>query len=486
MPDRDKKFSITLDKFHVGAAPFAHLDSLTEQGNGGHYSVAQNVDIISKPGVLTQGPGLANLTNGTQAGAVTDLINFIQDIPAASDQTYAVSDTKLHRVSSTAVVNTGSFPHTITNATQGKSVIYFQGAEYYFFNTASAGNIGKYDLASTFDDDWGSTVPTGAAALQKAEHPVAVKQDLMVFGNGRYVGTYTASTNTLAPTKLDFGTNAEVADVAFDSNQWWLAVNYGVPTGTNRAMAEIYLWDAAALTSILTDETAVGLQRIGFILSLNGFIYVAYQDLSSTGGFAIGYISGRSLIPLRHFTGTLPTYAQKTVYKGMIGFVAGGLFYTVGAVAKELPVQISQHADAGYATAGGIAAPFGTLMIASTESSSFRLAQFSGFDTACSWKSVIIPTIAGTMVGYIDKIIVLTRTLGASASCALTVEYDQAASSGSSKTITGTGKRRHVLKDFGVKAAEDIRIALSWSGGSASNDCAIRRIIVEGHYVEKS
>ena len=65
-----------------------------------------------------------------------------------------------------------------------------KGNLYYFLINLRGGEIGKFDLASTFDHDWGSTVPTGAAALQKAPHPVEVKEDIMVFGNGRYLGVY--------------------------------------------------------------------------------------------------------------------------------------------------------------------------------------------------------------------------------------------------------------------------------------------------------
>ena len=295
--EKQNDFKITLKDFHVGASPTAHLDSLTQTGGSGAYSTATNVD-VTIPKILTQGPGLSTLTAGTEAGAITELVAYIMDIPTASDVAYCIAATKLHKISSTAVTNTGIWPHTITSATAGSSVIEFQGNVYYFFNKASGGDIGKYDQVTTFDDDWGSTVPTGAAALQLAPHPVAKKEDILVFGNGRYLGTYISSSNTLAPTKLDFGVGTEVADVCFSANQWWIAVNSGI-SGTNRTKAQIYLWDGAALTAQLSDEVAVGLQRIGFIYPINGIIYVAYQDIS--GSNAIGYISGRSIKPLVYF-----------------------------------------------------------------------------------------------------------------------------------------------------------------------------------------
>ena len=486
MTQTDNNFSITIDEFNVGYAPLAHKDNLTSVGKAGHASVMTNADIISLPGILTQGPGLATLTNGTEAGAVTELMTFIVDKPVSSGTTYGIAATKLHQITASAVTNTGGvFPHAITNATAGSSVVSFQGALYYFFNKASGADCGKYDLSSTFDDDYFSTVPTGAAALQSAPHPVATKQDIMLFGNGRYVGTFISTGVVLAPTKMDFGAGSEVADVAFHANQWLIAVNSGTGVSTDRQSASIYTYDGAALSSILTDEIALGVQKIGFIMPVNGIVYVAYQDLSYSGGFAIGYISGRALVPLRYFTGSLPTFAQKTLFSNTILFISNGLVYSCGAVIPQLPVQISQYMDAGFTTAGAIAAPFGTVMVASTQSTSFKLAKASGYDVNSAWKSILFQVVNGRQLGMIDTIVVLTKTLAANASATLIVEANQAANSSATKTITTTGKRRHVFTNFALTGIEDFRIALSWAGGNATNDCPIRKITVIGHFVEK-
>lgn len=479
-------FVITLKDFEVGASPSLHLDSLTERGGPGSYSVATNIDVLT-PGILTQGPALSTLTNGTEAGAITELVNHILDIPTSSDVTFGITATKLHKISSTAVTNSGGvFPHTITGATAGNSSIEFQGALYYFYNKASGGDFGKYDLVSTFDDDYGSTVPTGAAALQSAPHPLAKKEDILLFGNGRYVGTFISTGVVLAPTKLDFGAGTEVADVCFNANQWWIAVNTGSTTVTQRSKGQIYLYDGGAISAILADEVAVGLQRIGFVIPINGIIYVAYQDLS--GSYAIGYISGRSITPLAFFAGSLPTFAQKTLYKNFILFISNATVFAAGAAIPDVPYSISQHADGGFSTVGAIAAPFGTPMIASTQSTSFKLAKFSGYDTACTWKSLVIPVTNGKKVGYIDWVTVFTKNLGSSARCDLQIEYNQAqATSGTAKQITTANKRRHYFDKLQnpVTGAEDIRVSLDWSNGNASNDCQIKRIVIGGHFVEK-
>jgi len=462
----------------MGQSPLAHLDSLTDKGNEGHYSDAKNIDIISNPGVLTQGPGLAKLTNGDQSGVVNELIRFIMQTAVADGQTYGIGSTKLFRITPTAVSNTTDWPHTITGASRGESVCYLKGALYYFWQT----NIGKAtNLGGTpsFDDDWGSTKD---AALQDAPHPVAVKEDIMLFGNGRYVGRYFANSDNLDVDKLDFGNGNEVADVIFHANQWYIAVNAGV-SGSNRSQGHIYLYDGAAVSSLLDDEANVGLQRIGFLFPLNGVIYVAYQDLSN--GYKIGYLAGRRIKPLAYFTGDLPTFRQKTLYKETILFLSGQKIYSCGAVVDDLPIQLSYLATPSYSTVGALSAPFGTPMVASTDGTNYKLEKFSGYTTSAYWKSVVIPLIYGRYIGVIDEIVVLTKTLGNNARCDLQLEINQASETypSTAKQITGS-KRRHVFP-INKGQVEDFRIKLDWSNGSTSNDCPIREIHIKYHFSEK-
>ncbi len=482
---QDNEFKIIFSDFSTGFAPLAHLDSLTSLGNRGDASVMVNADIISRPQWLTQGPGLSTLTNGTQAGAVTDQINFILDKAVANNATYGISDTLLHKISASTVTNTGSFPHTITGATDGSSCIHFQGKLFYFYNKSSGADCGMFDLSSTFDDVYFSTnVTVGAGALQKAPHPVAKKEDIMLFGNGRYVGTYISTTDTLVRQKLDFGQDTEVADVAFHANQWFIAVNSGQTTGTNRASSQIYLYSGAAISTLLSDEVALGLQQIGFIMPVNGVIYVAYKELSSTGGFAIGYVQGRQIKALKHFAGSLPAFSQKSLYQNTILFISNGLVYSVGAVVDQMPIQISQLADGGYATVGALSAPFGTPMLASTESTNFKLAKFANYDTNSSWKSIVIPTTQGRLVGMIDECVVFTNALGTGASCAIAIEDNQAGTTTAVGTVNTVGKTRHYLKKA-IQNVEDFRLTVSFSGGSTTNPVEIREVFIRGHYVEK-
>ncbi len=471
---KDNSWTIKIDKFYQGFSPASHLNTSTSIGNSGHATEMVSVDVLT-PDYITQGPALSNLT-----GTASELINYILDTPPTANLTYGIGNTKLFQIGPSAIMagGTPSWPRTVTGNTGGKSTAYLKGVLYYFFNTTTDSQIGTYDLAITFDDDW----QTG---LVKATLiPVATKEDILLFGHGRYVGTYFSSTNTINKTKLDFGTNYEVADICFHANQWIIAVNGGI-TGTNRNTSNIYTYAGGATTAILSDEASVGLQKIGFLYPLNGVIYVCYQDLTFDGGYTLGYLAGRKIEPLVRFTGGLPTYAQKTLYKNTILFLAGGLVYSAGAVIGELPFALSQLADGGLATCGALAAPFGTPMIASTDgASTFQLAKFSGLTVTSSWKSIVMPIGSGRILGMLDEVVVRTNILGANARCDLIIYANQSASTLSTLQITGTSKSRHLFK-LSKTDLEDVKVYLNWANGNATNDCRIKDIVLNGHYIQR-
>ena len=421
-----------------------------------------------------------NLTNGTQAGVVDQLIRFILDKPTASDTTFAIGTTKLFKLSSTTVVSGGtpSWPQTVTDMTEGESVIRLKANLYGFYNKTTGGDILQMPLSTEIiDPDWGST---NDVALEDAPHPVAAKEDIMVFGNGRYVGVYVEGSATLDVQKLDFGEGAEVADIIFNANVWYIAVNYG-----EGRRGQIYLYDGSAMSNILSDEAGLGSQKIGFLYVFNGIVYVAYQD-NTSGAYAIGWMSGRQLKPLRYFAGSLPDHRQKTLYKNTIIFISSNDIFSCGAPVEQLPVQISTLADAGYATVGGLAAPFGTPMVASTDgTTNYRLAKFSGLSTDSNWKSVSLDVTDTRRLGRVTCVIVSTKPLSSGARVDLTLEGNQGAVTSSSFSVTGENKTRHVFRSIDLPAVEDVRVVLDSTNGHASNACPVRKIELLGNFVSR-
>jgi hypothetical protein len=479
---QDKEFSIEFSQFNEGFSHLAHIDNMTFSGSQGHASVML-ADVVSRPGFLTQTPGLASLTNGTQAGVVDQLIRFILDKPTASDTTYAVGTTKLFKLSSTTVTSGGSpsWPQAITDMTSGESVIRLKANLYVLYNKASGGDIAKMPLSTeVIDPDWGSATDQ---LLENAPHPVAVKEDIMVLGNGRYLGVYVEGLATLDLHKLDFGEGTEVSDVVFSGGLWWIAVNSG-----EGKKGQIYIYDGSAISSVLSDEAGIGDQEIGFLYVKNGVTYVCYKDLTS-GLLSIGFLSGRSIKQLRSFSGSLPDHRQKALYKNMIIFVSSNEIWSFGATVDQLPLQISKLADGGYSTVGGIASPFGTPLVASTESTNYRLAKFSGYAVDGIWKSIFIDITRGKDLGKIDTIIVHSKPLGANAACSIYLEGDQgsiiARRTSDALSYTGTNLTRKVFRAIGMDTVENFRVVVDFSSGDTTNDCPIRKIECLGTYQER-
>lgn len=474
----DTQFSITIDGFNEGLSPLAHIDSKTFVGNKGQ-AREMKADIISKPGFLTQSPALSDLTNGNQSGVVSELIRFILDKPTSSDVTYAVGTSKLFKLSSSAVASGGSpsWPQTINTMVEGESIVRIGTNLLIFYNTSSAGDIATLGLGDdSLDNDWGSETDK---ALIKAPHPAAVKEDIVVFGNGRYAGVFILGINTLDTQKLDFGVGAEVVDVVFHSNLWWIAVNYG-----EGKRGQIYIYDGSALSNILSDEAGVGDQQIGFLYVLNGLLYVAVQSKGESF-FTVGWLSGKIIEPLAYYNGTLPNHRQKALYKNNILTLSSGSVLSCGAPVEQLPIQISTLAGGGHATLGAIASPFGTPMVSSSDgSTNHRVAKFSGYSTNSNFKTILIDITNARSLGRVHTMLVYTKPLEANARCDITLEANQGQKTSSALTVSGLHATRHLFRTIDCPPCEDISLLIDYTNGSATNDCPIRKIVLLGNFVE--
>ena len=241
------KWSIEIQNPSLGGlAPAFYKETYPSYGNKNQAAVMTNID-CTNPGYIQQGPGLANLTNGTQAAAVTTLIKGATDLAVSSAAAYGIGGAKLYKFSSTTVTSDATWPHAIDKAAvtgeDGEDVAYYKGALYYSYNhSGSAGDIGKFDLSATFDDDWGSTTPTGFAALTNNPHPFAVGgNDVLYFGNGLYVGSYDGT--TFEDQALDLPTNTVIQDIVWVNDRLWIAANRPDTSGTNKNTSSLYVWD---------------------------------------------------------------------------------------------------------------------------------------------------------------------------------------------------------------------------------------------------
>jgi len=577
------KYSIIIDDIALGgfAPQWYAQGTYPSYGNKNQAGAMTNIDMTGS-GFIQQGQGLANLTNGTQASAVTTLIKGALDFAASSDLTYAIGGAKLYSLSSTTVTSGVYFPHTIAKAVvtgeDGEDVGLYKNRLYYTYNhtnsvgssttqfditntsgttyrytydttgtdpaitaitfvvgsqvtiigtnfatgnngtftiTASAanyfevdnpagtaesnktigsgtivvlgGDIGKYDLVTTFDDDWGSTVPSGMGGLiGGVPHQIIVGgNDTMYISNGRYITSYDGT--TLIPQALDLPTGAVIQSIAWMSDRIWIATNRTNLTGSNKNSASIFIWDGT------TDSWESEIKLMGTVGGLhvkNGVMFVFYQDLTNTGGYKLAYVNGSSITDVANFTGGLPAYYQITDFEDFIIWNSNGDIWAFGSGDKDLPVRLFQMADGGYATVGCVVCPFGTPIIASWDAgSNYKLAKFSGYDTNSSWKSTIFDVSGDSKNTGIDSVRINFEKLtsGARVDWRLvnnegTVIYPTPASGNSTEVISYSKLGAISSKYYPLNGltTDNFRIEFDYSSGSTSATVQIKNAKIYG------
>lgn len=567
------KYSILLNDISQGGfAPAWYKETYPSYGNKNQAGAMTNID-MTNPGYIQQGPGLTNLTNGSESSAITTLIKGALDFSASSDLTYGIGGAKLYSFSSSTVTSGVSFPHSINKATvtgeDGEDVGLYKGRLYYTYNhtlsvgdstsrfditntsgttyrytwdgtgtnpaitnikfpvgtqvtiniinatatnngtftitasgtdyfeidnpagtaendktigagaiTVLAGDIGKYDLVTTFDDDWGSTVPSGMGSLVGGvPHQVIVGgNDTMYITNGRYITSYDGT--TLIPQALDLPTGYIIQSIVWMSDRLWIAANKTSLTGNNKNSASVFIWDGT------TDSWEAEIRLMGAVGGLhikNGIIYVFYQDITSTGGYKLAYVSGSSVTDLCNYTGGLPAFYQITDYKDFILWNSNGDLFAFGAGDKDLNVKLFQIADGGYSTVGCVICPFGTPIIASYQSTNFKLAKFSGYDVNSSWKSIIFDTTNDSDNMGIDFVRINFEALTSGAR----VDWSLVNNKGDiiySDIISYAkfGTATTAQYPLNGKVTENFRVQLDYSSGSTSTTVAVKNIKVYG------
>jgi len=373
MPNENEQWEISIGggRGFSGLCPAWTENNWPYYGNKNQASAITDVNLID-PNTLTQGPGIVNLTSGDHAGELGEnLIVAILKHATSTNVSYACSASKVFKLSATAVLN-GNFPKTISAGTANVAtdLIYYRSKTFVFWNdTGVNGDIALLTNDTTWDDDWGSTVPTGKAHLQDAPHYAIVGGDnVMYFTNGIYVGSYDG--NTLKPTHLDFWTDAETVSLTWNNNRIKIAVNRPNITGSNFNQSGIYTWNGVS-SSWEGDPIEVN-GKIGALYTKNGTTFVWWKDSISTGGYNFGAISGLQLQLLRRYSGSLPNQAQVGEYDGHIAWLSSSKLILWGAKDANTEAKLFPYMSAKHTTAiGGFAAPFGTPFIASHQYATF-------------------------------------------------------------------------------------------------------------------
>lgn len=473
-------WEITINSFD-GLAPAVSANALTSVGNKSHASAMTSID-LTDPSVLKPGPGLSNLTNGTQAAAVTTAIKGIERVSSDGTNVYAVGGAKLYKIQSGTVVSDGTWPHTIdkggVTGEDGSDVVTYQGYQYYSYDYATAGDVGR-TASGSFDDDYISTVPTGAAALQGGvPHKMLVGgDDTLYIANGRYLASFDAT--TFIDQALDLPSGSVIVDFDWNHNRLYLGVNKPNVAGLN-SEASVYIVDPGNMTSWEYQIRVRGL--IGAVYAKNGQVFVTYYDPTS-GLSRLAFVNGNSIQDVAFFNGGLPLFYQVSEANNHLLLLVDGTLWAWGAPENTLPTKLFKYASSGHATAGGISNAFGTPILASSSGSSYRLASLSSTDTAATWKSIVFDVCQARYKSQIERVVIYTEPVLTGGRLDATLTTDYGSSSVTCSPVTAVGKTKHVvLRDqFDL---DNFRLDLSWANGSASAPVKVRKLIVTGSFSE--
>ena len=478
------RWQISLDNLSLGGfAPAWYKETYPNFGNRNQAGAMTNID-CTNAGFITQGPGLSNLTNGTQAAALTTLPKGILDFAVTADLTYAIGGAKLYSLSSTTVTSGATFPHTIDKAAvtaeDGEDVAYYGGKLYYSYNhSGTLGDIGQYDLSSTFDDDYMSTVPAGANTLTGGvPHQMIVGgNDIMYIANGQYVSSFDGT--TFIQQALDLPTNTVIQSIAWNGDRLWIAANRPALTGSNKITASVYAWDGAAESWDLEIKM---MGSMGALHVKNGITFCFYQDITSSGGYKLSFVNGNGITDLANYTGGLPAFYQVTDYRDYIIWNSAGLIFAFGSGDKNLPVRLFQLADGGYATVGGLSCPFGTPIVASfDDGSNYKIASFSLYDTASSWKSLMFDVTGSGKNSKVDYVRINFETLATNARVNWKLLDNQGRTIYSDNiSFAKLGAKTTQYTPINGKIAENFRVEFDYTNGNTTNPVKIKNVRITG------
>jgi len=340
---------------------------------------------------------LGYLTPGFLAADVTDVAqvtSILRKGVVNGTTGYIISEgPDLHQftVATGAITNAGTFPHTIAahggHATVigDDCVIYDANVSstltkqvFYSWNDNTDGDVGIYNIgAGTFNDDYLSTVPAGAAALTLGvAHPLVVgKDDILYIGNGNVVDAFdgqTGADGTLSAAVLTLPEDYEIT--AFAKTDVYLVVfAYRQTAGGsfNLGEATAFFWDYLS-----NDPTLV--------IDLNdNFVSEAFEWRGTVGCFTQGrrtnptsnahaskiqlYNPGTGQFEtLTSFTGNAPIRGGVAVTGEIIQFNSAGNLFQWGTAFEGKPDVLVQTAEGDGTSEGMFLAPATAVQLIST------------------------------------------------------------------------------------------------------------------------
>jgi len=320
-------------------------------------------------GYLSPGYQNASVTNDDEIDGI--LKNGISD----GQYAYIVGGTKIYKLDTTgfSFENTGAWSHAVTAHGGHSSVVLSDIVKYnvgsteyafYSWNDNTDGDIGRFDLSSTFDDDYMSTVAASGAVLSTTnEHPMIVgADDILYIADGNVIqafdgqnganGTYTADRFTLPKGFV-------ITSFAKSPTHLVIFAYRAISAGTQfRSESVAYFWN------YIDDDP-------DYVYKLDGnYVNGAFEWAGTIGCFVQGQapivgtgvsktkklmlFDGSRFKTVVNFTSEIPTYGGVEVFDDTIFWNAGGQLYQWGGVYPGYPRAVNKIMKSSSGSTSGM------------------------------------------------------------------------------------------------------------------------------------
>jgi len=448
------------NNFLGGLAPFS--DRI---GPAGSYAEARDIDIHRTPGYIRPGFSNVNIAKSTDNPQIMD--DLLIDHVNRSDGKSWLIDTsgKIYEQTGyfTSLTNDSFWPRAPTGYTSGEGIfIYPIGTTDHLFYIGQT-DIGRNNLANTFDDDYMSTAPAGAAALSSNPHPYIEGDDeKMYFGNGNDLASFDGQTDvngTFSTSAMDIPEDWIIT--ALFKTRGFLGICAVRLIGTSltpdsRGESGIFYWDY--VSDSFNFFVPIEDNYIEQAFNDNGTIYLVTQGralgsslrrVTNTGSVKVAALKldiGGTTHNFNMLDGTNDRYGIDLFQNRLLLGVSSGtrqFVFAYGAPDESFPKAFLQPYSGANATSGGIFGlvkhpQSGNVLISYKDGTDFFYDRLStGNSTDADWRGLYTEPEGKVQLNYVTFYF---KTLVSSDDVTPTIETDD----GTSHTLTDPGGNTNI------------------------------------------
>lgn len=457
--------------------------NIQKMGNG--LASVRSFDPYRFFGYASPGFNPTDLTNVSVIDAVQ------KNIVVNGAYAYSVGGTKVHQITiATAEITTPTtFPHAVASSTMEDVAVYKIGTTAYLFYSwydGTDGDIGRYDFATTFDDDFMSTVPANAAVMAKSKPmPMIVgADDVLYFSDGNNVHAFdgqTGASGTLSKNVLTLPVDYVITGFARYRNSLVVfAYTASASSSYYLGRATAFFWDYLSLDpydKIELDDNYVS-APFEYKGTIGCFTSGRQPDKGVVKNNKLKIFNGETFEPKANFIGSVPVVGGVDIIENMIYWNSGGKIFSFGTPFIGVDNEFNQVTEGTGTTSGFIKTIATGLQIASTgttTSGGMQSLNSNYYDVSFVATVLAKPNWPIGKQGKIKSIITrfgtinsAGRTLTASLVDRLGTSSEFLSAVSAITSSTYINKNEDIQRKF-----DDLKLVLQWAAGSGATAAPI-------------